>query len=62
MIRYYLKGEDVVAVADDWSANFDPNANTQYANDYRQWLDEGNTPEDYALFGVNKESAPTDEA
>jgi hypothetical protein len=51
MIRYYSKGNDVVAIAEDWSANFDPNGNSEYASDYASWLAEGNIPEEWNSNG-----------
>jgi hypothetical protein len=51
MIKYYTKGDDIIVVAENWSANFDPTGTTEYALDYAVWLSEGNTPEEWSSSG-----------
>ncbi len=45
MIRYFIKGIDVVRISDDGSSNFDPTHDSDETRRYEAWLAEGNTPE-----------------
>lgn len=47
MIRYIVKGEDVIRISDDGSSNFDPTYESVETQQYLAWLAEGNTPEEW---------------